>query len=338
MKRFYITFLAATFILCASLVSPLDTFDTTTRVSKVLDILGDKGPDHYPDTKKFGVSAERGRNIVMNGFSTRPGGGKTRRQSKHFLCTSCHNLEQEDPVLKYNDPQERLLYTSKKGLPFLQATTLYGAVNRVSFYNGDYEKKYGDLVIAARNDIRGAIQLCATECAQGRKLKSWELESILAYLWTIDLKMGDLQLSEDELKIINKSIRNRTMKDSAIQIIKSKYLDGSQAHFGSAQASIEAGKNLEGNPDNGQLVYENSCLHCHKDRRYSYLLLDDSKMTFKHLANKAAGYSKHSIYQVVRYGVFSKSGKHSYMPQYTMEKMSDQQLEDLRSYIDLRAE
>ena len=41
-------------------------------------------------------------------------------------------------------------------IPFLQGTALYGAVNRTSFYNGDYEKKYGSLVSKARNDLREA--------------------------------------------------------------------------------------------------------------------------------------------------------------------------------------
>ena len=338
MRRFYYIFFVAIFFVCASLISPSRIMNKETRVSKVLDILGDKDLGHYPDTKKFGVSAKRGESIVRNGFSTRPGGGKTRRQSKHFKCTSCHNLVKEDPDLRFSDPQARLAYTHENGLPFLQGTSLYGAVNRTSFYNGDYKKKYGDLVDAARNDIRGAIQLCATECAQGRKLKTWELESVLAYLWTIDLKIGDLQFDADEYEFVEKALKKRSMQDSAIQIVKSKYLPGSPATFGTAHSSLENGKNLEGNPDNGQLIYENSCLHCHADRKYSYLLLDNDKLTFKHLAGKAEGYSKHSLYQVVRYGVFSKSGKHSYMPQYPYEKMTDQQLEDLKSYIEMRAE
>jgi mono/diheme cytochrome c family protein len=150
--------------------------------------------------------------------------------------------------------------------------------------------------------------------------------------------MGDLKLSDEESHLINKALQDKIEQDTAIQIIKSKYLKGSPAHFGTADGSIQAGKNLTGVPENGKLIYENSCLHCHANRKYSYLLLDDSKLTFKHLACKADGYTNHSIYQVVRYGVYSKAGKRSYMPQYPMEKMSDQQLEDLRSYIEMRAE
>jgi len=337
-RKYIIFALTVVFIVAASLMLPEKAkVDPDTRVYKLLETLGHEGKDNFPNTKIFGVSAKRGKSIVEEGFSTRPGGGTTRIQSKHFVCTSCHNIQKEDPDLRFTDPQARLEYTNEKGIPFLQGTALYGAVNREQFYNDDYYKKYGDLVWPAREDIRGAIQLCAVECAQGRKLKKWELESILAYLWTIDLKLSDLNLSDDELSFVNSAIRNRMEKDSAVNLIRSKYLKASPAHFGTAQESKDAVKELSGNKDNGKLIYENSCLHCHKDRRYSFFALDDDKMTFKHLTKKADSYTNHSIYQVARYGVYSKSGKRSYMPQYPKEKMSDQQLADLHSYIEFRA-
>lgn len=307
-------------------------------VSKILMILGSLGTDPMPNTKKFGVSVKRGESLFKEGISTKPGGGKTKVQSKHFKCTSCHNVEKEDPDLRFSDPQTRLEYTNSKGLPFLQGTTMYGAVNRTTFYNDDYEKKYGDLVLPARNNIRGAIQLCAVECAQGRKLKSWELESILAYLWTLDLKLADLAFSDEELTFIYESAEEGTNQDSAIVLIKSKYLQGSPAHFGTAYDSKVKLEQLKGNPENGQLIYENSCLHCHKDRKYSFFQLDNDKLTFKHLSKKANGYGRHSMHQVIRYGVYSRSGKRSYMPQYPFEKMSDQQLSDLQAYIDVKAQ
>ena len=89
-----------------------------------------------------------------------------------------------------------------------------------------------------------------------------------------------------------------------------------------------------GNADNGRLIYENGCLHCHYQGRYSFLHLDKSRLSFKHLRKTMTKFGRHSIYQVIRWGVPSKSGKPSYMPQYTQEKMSDQQLADLRAYIE----
>ncbi len=344
--KYYIPLLLLTFIVCASLiVSDNDELEgkeieltDNVRIYKLLSILGDEGPDHFPDTKEFGVSAKRGEALIKEGFSTKPGGGKTRQQSKHFVCTSCHNLEREDPNLAVVDPQARLEYTNEKGLPFLQGTTLYGAVNRESFYNDDYFKKYGDLVWPARNDIRGAIQLCAVECAQGRKLKKWEIESILAYLWSIDLKIEDLVLDEEETDFLEKAMNERVQQDSAIALVRSKYMDRSPAHFSTAYDSKVVCSDLNGNPDNGKLIYENSCLHCHAGRKFSFLQLDSDKLTFKHLDKKADGFGSHSLYQVARYGVYSRSGKRSYMPQYPLEKMSEQQLIDLKSYISQQAQ
>ncbi len=339
-RIFFIAFLALCFIVCASLIIPDSSpiIDKSDRVFKVLKSLGSEADDHFPNTEIFGVSAKRGKQLVEEGFSSKPGGGKTKKQSKHFVCTSCHNLEREDPDLRFSDPQARLDYTDANGMPFLQGTSLYGAVNREKFYNGDYYKKYGDLVVPARDNIREAIQLCAVECAQGRRLKDWEVESILAYLWTIDLKIDDLNLDDSQLSFLDQSLKGHTEEDSAVALIKSRYLNYSPAHFVSAQDSREAAVSVKGNPDNGAKIYNNSCLHCHEGQRYSYFLLDDSDMSFKYLKKKEDSYTDHSIYQVTRYGVKSVSGRRSYMPQYPVEKMSDQQLQDLRAYIDQRAD
>jgi mono/diheme cytochrome c family protein len=338
--RTLIALAALCFIISASLVIPDKStalFEEDMRLFKLMEGLGYEGVDHFPDTDLFGVSAQRGESLIREGFSSRPGGGRTKKQSKHFVCTSCHNLEKEDPDLANPDPQDRLVYTEEKGMPFLQGTSLYGAVNRERFYNDDYYKKYGELVVPARENIREAIQLCAVECSQGRKLLPWELESILAYLWTIDLKLSDLNLSPEEVDYVEKAYRNKTNQDSALIILQSKYRTDSPAHFTTAYDSKLALEKLEGNPENGQLIYENSCLHCHADRRYSYFLLDNDQLTFKHLSKKALGYGYHSLIQVTRFGVYSKAGKRSYMPQYPLEKMSNQQLADLHAYIQMKA-
>ncbi len=296
--------------------------------NSVIELLESKGIDYSDKKPNFeiaGVSAEVGEQLFHNGFAQKPNGGKTKKQSKHFVCTSCHNVAKEDPDLSVSDPQARLLYTNERELPFLQGTTMYGAVNRSTYYNGDYKKKYGDLVESARNDIRNAIQLCATECAQGRELKEWELESILAYLWTLELKIEDLGLSEE------------IASNMDVESIKAKYLQGSPATFLPPPSDRKGGSGLIGRSDNGKLIYENSCLHCHYRGEYSFLHLDNSRLSFKHLKRNISKYSRHSLYQVTRWGVPVKSGKRSYMPQYTEERMSKQQLADLRAYIEEQA-
>lgn len=285
------------------------------------------------------VSAEVGKDLVHMGFSKREDSKKSKRQSKHFVCTSCHNVEQEDLSLQAADAMSRLNYAATHDKALLQGTTLYGAVNRETFYNGDYVKKYGDLVKPAHADIREAIQLCAVECAQGRELKDWEVESILAYLWTIDLKMGDLGLSETEFEYINKAIETQEDTEQVLRIIQGLYMNGSPATFGYPPEDRKKGyADLEGDPNRGKLIYEKSCYHCHANQRYSYFNLDDSSLSYKFLDKKAGSYSRYSLYQVIRYGTYPLHGKKSYMPLYTEEKMSDQMIEDLRAYIEKKAD
>ena len=311
--------------------------DDQTSLAEVQSNLGMDFSAKKPKLGIKGVSARVGEDIVKQGFSKRQGEKKSKRQSKHFVCTSCHNLEREDPNLAFPTPESRLSFTRDKGMPFLQATTLYGAINRESYYNGDYEKKYGELVKPARQDIREAVQLCALECAQGRKLKDWEMESIMAYLWEIDLKIGDLQMSELEISSIQSALDKPALHGEALKLLSAKYKKESDATFLLPPENRKEGVGLRGDPSNGKTIYENSCLHCHYQKRYSFLHLDNNSMSFEYLDRKADTYNAHSIYQVTRYGTYSKYGKMSYMPRYTKERLSDQQLADLRAYLAKRA-
>lgn len=310
---------------------------TESSVAETLEQLGDTPLAHKPDMSIKGVSVKRGEELVLLGTTEKPGGGKVAKQSKNFVCTACHNIQPEDPDLRVSDPQARLLYAKENGMPFLQGTTLYGAVNRTSFYNGYYEKKYGDLVRPARNDLREAIQLCATQCSQGRLYEDWELESVLAYLWTLDLKLEDLKLDEQQYQTINNALKGDTDPNVAIEMIKSRYLPGSPATFAYPPDDRRAGYDKTGDAANGKLIYDLSCLYCHESGRFAFFNLDDSKNSFKYLEKHIPVYTRYSLYQVARWGTSPVPGKHTYMPNYTQERMSDQQMEDLRAYIEERA-
>ncbi len=296
-----------------------------TPVWEVLKGLGESSPNHQITVLPEKASVEIGRRIVHYGSAK-----SVKQQSAHFVCTSCHNTEKEFADLRDTDPQKRLDYAAEKGLPFLPGSPLYGVVNRNSFYNGDYEKKYGDLVIPTRNDLRKAIQLCAVECSQGRPLKNWEMESVLSYLWTLELKMEDLQIPASDYG------KYAVKTDNAADLIaevKSYYHTDSPAHFVKPPEDRKAGYGLKGDPENGEHIYKLSCLHCHDDQRYSMFDLNDGKLSRRLLGKHFPKYSYYSSYQVIRYGAPSHPGKSAYMPQFTSEKMSDQQVEDLRAYL-----
>ncbi len=324
------------FLLFSNLIwkDGVSTINEKMAVADVLVKLGDPVAPHLPKTDMEGVSVERGRDIVLKGWTDSPFGGKSSRVSKHFVCTSCHNVERDEPDLKATDPLARLEYVSRKGLPFLQGSALYGIVDRRSFYNNDYKKKYGDLVEPARHNLREAIQLCATECSQGRPFQDWEMESVLSYLWTIGLKMSDLDLSEEEYHKIDDAVAGNGAGDEAIALVKSKYLDGFPATFIDPPSDRRMGFSKLGDPETGQMIYELSCLHCHERKRYSFFNLDNSALSFEFLDKHIPTFSRYSVYQVARYGTSPIPWKKAYMPHYTKEKMSEQMLEDLRVYIE----
>lgn len=292
------------------------------------------------NTSIVGVSVEKGRDIINKGYSTKQDGtGKTAQQSPYFKCTACHNKEKEFDDLSNISAQNRLNYAVKHDLPFLQGSSFYGLINRKTFYNDDYQKKYGHVPIikASNTDIRKAIQLCATQCAQGRALSDWEIESIIAYYSSIGLKIKDLNLKPAEKKEIETIINKGTDLHQAVHLLESKYLATSPAHFANHKAYTpitEAEKKDTESFKNGQLVYEHSCLHCHEGKRYSFFALDNSKFSFINLLNRTKADKDGSIYKITRHGTWPLAGKKAYMPLYPMEKMSEDQLTDLKIYIE----
>lgn len=313
--------------------------DKKTPLWEVLKSLNEPMPNHIVNTEIEGASAERGKDLVIKGFTTDQNGNKTKRVSKHFECTACHNVVPETHnMMLGDDPDARLMYAAKHQLPFLQGSPLYGIVNRTSFYNGDYEKKYGDLVKPTRNNLREAIQLCAVECSQGRKLETWEVESILMYLWTIDLKMENLNLGDQGWKKFNAAYETKTNPMELAKWVKTLYSQGAGATFVDPPKDPKEGYGEGGDVANGKLIYDLGCKHCHENERYSFLGLDDGKLSFQLLKAYMPTYSKLSVYHVGRYGTKPLYGKRAYMPHYTKEKMSNEQMEDLRAYIYKMAE
>lgn len=318
-----------------SVENPPQVWDEDTPLQEVLSALGEAAPAHTVEEEESLMWVKRGEDLVKSSRTVGPDGKVTPYISKHFLCTHCHNIDREDPDLRSRDPEARLDYAIEHQMPFLQGTTFQGIVNRESWYNDDYVKKYGEAVDEAHLDLRKSIQLCAVQCSQGRSLDSWEIDAILVYFWTLQFKLGDLDLSDIELNRLNYLAEATQFQDSLVSLLKSKYLQTSPAHFGDAPADKRTGYGLTGNVDRGRAIYNLSCLHCHKEGTVSSYVLDHSILSFKHLKRKIPKDSHFSLYQIIRYGTYSIPGHRPYMPHYPLERMSNQQIEDLRSYIEM---
>lgn len=305
------------------------------NLAEVYHALGEDYPTHYVE-KPDSLTIKKGYDLIHIGKTVAPNGKVSSPISKFYTCTSCHNVEREDPQLNVIDQDARLQYAMDAKLPYLQGSTFWGVVNRKSWYNGDYVLKYGSLVEKAKNSLEESIQLCASVCAQGRYLEDWEMQSILSYLWSLQMKVSDLQLSREELSAVNQLVSS-AKNDSAINFLQSKYLTYSPATFSDLPKSKQEGYNLTGRPEFGKAIYELGCQHCHHPYGESDLVLDNSVYTFRWLQKNLAKNSSESIYEIIRKGTYSEMGHKEYMPLYTLEKMSHQQVEDLRSYIELRA-
>lgn len=303
----------------------------------VLNQLGEPIPKH--DLSITDDMVKRGKDLILNGRTTDPNGKLSKQISIYFPCTSCHNTKRENPDLSDSDnPEKRLEYVAQRGQPFLQGTTFWGIVNRESWYNGDYYKKYGDAVKAANDSLRLAIQLCAIECAQGRPLEKWEEDAILAYFWTLQLKVKDLDLPSSLYDRLVKAYQDAQQDSALVRELKEYYPTKSGAHFQSPLLDKQKGYDLEGDVDTGAKIYKYSCRNCHNEGGVSDYLLDYAPHTFKHLKKHMFDDDVLSIYHIIRKGTYATPGARPYMPHYPLEKMSDRQLESLRLYIEKMAE
>ncbi|WP_340153993.1 cytochrome c [uncultured Marivirga sp.] len=158
------------------------------------------------------------------------------------------------------------------------------------------------------------------------------MKSIMSYLWTLQMKIEDLELNNAEIQKVNSLAESNP--DSAVTFIKSHYLTKSPASFAELPESKVKGYSFEGRTKYGKAIYELGCQHCHHAYGESDLVLDNSILTFKWLKKHMPENGKKSIYEIIRNGSYSELGHKEYMPNYTLEKMSHQQVEDLRAYIE----
>lgn len=311
-------------------------WNSNTPVSRVLEAFGESPPDLA--LKYSEKMVERGKDIVLKGQTIGPDGKLTERQSKYFVCTDCHNVIPEDPDPRYSDPDARLSHAIKKNIPFLPGTTFHGMVNRASWFNDSYIILYGDIVLPGHKNLKEAVQICSEVCSSGRRLNKWELDSVMAYFWTLEFKLGDLNLNKDDWNKLKKAEANPSEHKDIIPWLKSFYFEASPATFSEPPRKLSTGyRGLTGDPKRGASVFKLACLNCHAENGPSHYELDLSILSIKDLYNNRAKKNQRSFYNAIRNGIYFRYIR-PYMPQYSLERMSDQQIEDIRAYLKSRVE
>ncbi len=315
-------------------------FNDSTRLWEVLYKFG-KIIMNLTDPKKGGDES-KGRDLVYNGYTTDESGRKTAKNGD-LPCIACHTVQAEYEDLGVIDPEKRLAYADSMQLPFLPGTPFYGIVNRIYFFNNDYQKnfphpKYQELLKKGHKDLRTAIQACNRVYAHGRELEEWEVESILTFLWTLQLHISDIKLSQDDIRQINEALETDKNTSRAINLLRDHYPEVYPATL-PPPISLNDRKRTSpvlNNFTNGRRVYERSCLYCHgEEHKYASPKLNLEQSTFqflkKHFDDTT---SRYSIYEALRYQPKpARSLRNSRSPHFTKERLSDKQIQDLRFYI-----
>ena len=295
-------------------------------------LLGGKASKHsmlQADPEKAAI----GQQLITKGQAKR-GLFKSKLISPYFNCTDCHNLVNEFQDARNNKPEDRLEHAINKNLPFLPGSTLWGVYNRRAWYNGDYVKKYGDLVKEARSSLSAAVQVCAEYCSAGRKLTDWELDAIMHYFKAQELKIKDLPIDGNSRKNLSK-VNQLTEKEKAklLHVLESSIVRAYPASFLETMPKEQRTYGKGADEENGREIFNRACMHCHENGRVSHLVLNRDVLTGRLLEKHLSDYSDFSLYQIVRHGTYSRPGRNQYMPLFTEEKMSNAQLESLVAYI-----
>lgn len=335
-----LTIIALTNLAVHTVPSPRLEITNDTKVWKVMTSLGKINVNVLSKQERY--DPVKGQQLVMRGSTRNFKGKKTAKTSAKLFCIACHTIEKEHPRVGTMNPQTRLEHGDSMGIPFLPGAPFYGLVNRVAFFTNDYQQVFAHkdriALQEGHRNIRLAIQACNKVYAKGRKLEAWEIESILAFLWTLELKMGDLQIPDKTVAIIEESIKTNIGNSKAVNLMRRYY---QEVYPASLVGPIPIGERNRISPvlnsyGNGKRVYKQSCLHCHGGKRYANLNLDRSQKTFNFLKKHFDIPSKYSIYDAVRYSPGSKANKTN-PPHYTVQRMNNQQIQDLRFYITQKA-
>jgi mono/diheme cytochrome c family protein len=317
----------------------------------------------FADGKKYTWEdfSRWGEEIFRNGFVKDPPAGPSPSKpvSKYFKCATCHNDRREDPDLRFQDPEARFQWIEKTGseIYLVQGTSMWGAVNRETYYS-DYYEIYHHLCVPKSkddtsvncgpvlkicapgcrtmkpDDLEDAIQVCSAYCSVGRYLAEWEMAAVLAFLWDREIRLEDLDLSGEETsaaaELARMSSRTSQNSNKLQQLLADKYAKkASNTYRGIPKVTQDKSQTeliatypdkarFIGNQAMGERLYPLSCGRCHGT--------DNMAAKGRYLGGNVDTY-----YKMLAKG--TRNRNRPYMPGFTLERLSRQQAADILEYL-----
>lgn len=263
--------------------------------------------------------------------------------SEHYRCIDCHNNQREDLHLTQQDPEIRawMIANAKQdptARPLILApgTTVWGAVNRESFYNDSYAVYHFLLAPDGEEmdptDLEDATQVCCKYCSVGRFAEPWEINALLTYFWDLEVTLADLSLPTSVENAVLNVLSNPQSADpqevaSMREFVSRQYLKHAKDMYTPVPAEIGEdhvvtypdGLAYQGDAEIGKRLYAVACDHCHGP-------------------DKVCESSGADLVADLEYfhGILSKGTAHDdqpYMPMFPSSRLSRQQIVDIQAYL-----
>lgn len=330
-------------LVCAGLTGCTPRIDpsgwtASTPLAEVLRVLSHSGaqpPGFAPDPDQV----LRGHELVFTGRASAPDGSARSPLSSYFVCVDCHLTAREQPDQAHPvDDAARLAWLERDHLLLLPGNTLAGVTDRAAFFQGDWASRPGwEPAAGVRADLRRAVRFCATRVARGRPLEDWEESAILAYLTSLQWRLGDLDLTANEVSTLKTAALDPARHSALVGQLQTRYRLALPGTFGKVPTDPAGGFGLPSapNPQNGARVWRLSCLHCHGPDGASATHFKDRPKDIAELARRFTAPGPENLYQILRHGTPSHPDRGSaVMPGFTRERLSDAMIEDLRFWME----
>lgn len=268
--------------------------------------------------------------------------------SEFYKCTHCHNHLREDRILSKQDPEERfamILEQPAKSLApgaldaplrLQPGTTMWGAVNRESFYNDSYavyhRLKVRDHLMNPEN-LEDSTQVCCTYCSVGRLAEEWEILAMLTYFWSLEVKLADLDLPTGAAAAIAAVLQAPANERDPIQVANARktlrqlYLTRAGDEYTGVPKDLKSDSQgpyadkaqFKGDAAIGKKLYAVACDHCHGEGK----------------PNESSGgdliRNLSKFHTILAHG--TQQDKEAYMPMFSRQRLSRQQIADIQAYL-----